>query len=87
MNKISATLLSLCLIGSASLAFATEPMDKNGAMEKDAMSQGAAMKKEPMKKEGAMMKSKPKKMHKKDDKMAPGDKMERGDSMPMEPKK
>ncbi|MHB1291189.1 MAG: hypothetical protein ACYCY5_03250 [Sulfuricella sp.] len=65
MNKISSVLLSLCLLSTASLTFAMEPMDKHGAMEKDAMSKDA-MKMEPMKKEGAMMKAQPKKMKKTD---------------------
>ncbi|MBZ0105408.1 MAG: hypothetical protein K8H84_07225 [Sulfuricella denitrificans] len=86
MNKISTTLLSLCLMCGASLAFAMEPMDKHDAMEKGAMTQDA-MKKEPMTKEGAMMKAKPKKMEKQADKMEKGDKMEHGGSMAMEPKK
>ena len=56
MNKFSSALIALCLMGTASLTFAMEPMDKSGAMEKDAMSKDA-MKMEPMKKEGAMMKA------------------------------
>ena len=81
MNKITSTLLSLCLMCTASLAFAMEPMDKGEAMEKGAMSKDA-MKKEPVAKEGAMMmKAQPKKMKKQDDKM------EKGGSMAMEPKK
>jgi len=86
MNKISSALLSLCLLSTASLTFAMEPMDKSGAMEKSAMSKDA-MKMEPMKKEGAMMKAQPKKMQKHNDKMEQGGKMEHGDSMAMEPKK
>jgi len=81
MNKISSALLALCLMCTGSLAFAMEPMDKGGAMEKDTMSKDA-MKKEPMKKDGAMMmKAQPKKMKKQDDKM------EQGEKMPLEPKK
>ncbi len=87
MNKISSTLLSLCLMCSASLAFAMEPMDKHDAMEKGAMSKDA-MKKEPMTKDGAMMmKAQPKKTEKQNDKMEKGDKMEHGGSMTMEPRK
>lgn len=84
MNKFSSLLLALSLLGTASLTFAMEPMDKSGAMEKD------AMKMEPMKKEGAMLKAEPKKMKKqadKMDKMEPGGKMEHGGSMAMEPRK
>lgn len=80
MNKISSALLALCLMSTANLTFAMEPMDKGGAMEKDAMSKDA-MKKEPMAKKGAMMKAEPKKMKKQTDKM------EQGGSMAMEPKK
>jgi hypothetical protein len=77
MNKISSVLLPLCLMCVASLAFAAEPMmDKNGAMEKGAMS------KDDMNKEGAMMmKAQPKKMKK------TNDKMEQDGKMTMEPKK
>jgi len=81
MNKISSALLSLCLMCTASLAFAMEAMDKAATMEKGAISKDAMMKKEPMSKEGAMMKAQPKKMEK------PHDKMEPGGSMSMEPKK
>ena len=80
MNKISSLILSLCLMCAASLAFAMEPMDKGGAMEKDSVSKDA-MKKDTMKKDGAMMKAAPKKMDKKDDKMEPAG------GMAMEPKK
>lgn len=81
MNKISSVLLALCLICTGSLALAMEPMDKGGAMEKNAVSKDA-MKKEPMKNGGAMMmKAQPKKMEKQ------GDKMEQGGSMAMEPRK
>lgn len=76
MNKISSALLALSLISTASFSFAMEPMEKQGAMEKD------AMKMEPMKKEGAMMmKAEPRKMKKQNDKM------EQGGKMAMEPKK
>ena len=81
MNKISSVLLALSLMSTASLTFAMEPMEKHGAMEKD------AMKKEPMAKEGAMMKAEPKKMKKQNDKMEQGGKTEQGGSMAMEPKK
>ena len=91
MNKLSSALLSICLMCTASLAFAMEPMDNSGNMEKGAMEKGTmgkdAMKNEHMNKEGAMMKAKPKKMHKQKDKMEQGGKMEHGGSMPMEPKK
>lgn len=80
MNKFSSVLLALSLLSTASLTFAMEPMEKHGAMEKDAMSKDA-MKMEPMKKEGAMMKAEPKKMKKQNGKM------EQGGSMAMEPKK
>mgnify|MGYP003407253447 CR=1 FL=1 len=81
MNKISTTLLSLCLMCTASLSFAMEPMDKHEAMEKGAMAKDT-MKKEPAASEGAMMmKAKPKKMEKQNDKM------EKDGSMAMEPKK
>ena len=80
MNKFSSVLFSLGLMCTASLAFAMEPMDKGGAMEKGAMSKDA-MKKEPMSKDGAMMKAQPKKMEKQNGKM------EQGGSMSMEPKK
>jgi pentapeptide MXKDX repeat protein len=63
MNKISSALLALCLMSTASLTFAMEPMEKGSAMEKGAMSKDD-MKKEPMAKEGAMMKAEPKKMKK-----------------------
>jgi hypothetical protein len=85
MNNFSSTLIALCLMGSASLTLAMEPMDKSGAMEKDAMSKDA-MKMEPMKKEGAMMKEQPKKIKKQNDKMEQGGKMEPR-SMTMKPKK
>jgi hypothetical protein len=75
MNKFSSVLLALSLLSTASLTFAMEPMEKHGAMEKD------AMKMEPMKKEGAMMKEQPKKMKKQNGKM------EQGGSMAMEPRK
>ena len=87
MNNFSSTLLALCLMSTASLTFAMEPMEKHGAMEKDAISKDA-MKKTPMTKEGAMMKADPKKMKKpQNDKMEQGDKMEHGGSMAMDPKK
>lgn len=87
MNKISSALLSLCLMSTAGLSFAMEPMDKNAAMEKGAMAKDA-MKKEAMAQEGAMMmKAKPKKMEKQNDKMEKDGKMEHGGSMAMEPKK
>jgi len=76
MNKFSSALLALSLLGTASLTFAMEPMDKSGAM-----------KMEPMKKESAMMKAEPKKMKKQNDKMEQDGKMEQGGSMAMEPKK
>ena len=81
MNKFSSALLALCLTSTASLSFAMEPMEKHGAMDKD------AMKKEPMDKEGAMMKAAPKKMKRQNDKMEQGGKIEQGGSMAMEPKK
>jgi pentapeptide MXKDX repeat protein len=80
MNKFSSVLLALSLMSTASLTYAMDPMEKHGAMEKDAMTKDA-MKKEPMAKEGAMMKAEPKKMKKQNDKM------EHGGSMTMEPKK
>lgn len=87
MNKISTTLLSLCLMCTASLSFAMEPMDKHEAMEKGAMTKDA-MKKEATASEGAMMmKAKPKKSEKQNDKMEKDGKMEHGGSMTMEPKK
>lgn len=87
MNKISTALMSLCLLGSASLSFAMEPMDKNSAMEKGAMAKDT-MKKEPMANEGAMMmKAKPNKTEQQKDKMDKDAKMEHGGSMAMEPKK
>lgn len=81
MNRISSVLLALSLLSTASLTFAMEPMDKNGAMGKDAMSKDA------MKKEGAMMKAQPKKMKKQTDKMEQSDKIEHDVGMTMEPKK
>lgn len=84
MNKFFPALVALCLLDTASLTFAMEPMDKSGAMEKD------AMKMEPMKKEGAMTKAAPMKMKKQNDKMdqmEQGGKMEHGSSMSMDPKK
>ncbi len=86
MNKISSVLLALCLMSTASLTFSMEPMEKHGAMEKDAISKDA-MKKEPMAKEGAKMKADPKKMKKPNEKMEQGDKMEHSGSMAMDPKK
>jgi hypothetical protein len=35
MNKFSSALIALCLMGSASLTLAMEPMDKSGAMMKE----------------------------------------------------
>lgn len=81
MNKFSSALLSLCLMSTAGLTLAMEPMEKHDAMSKD------TMKMEPMKKEGAMMKAQPKKMKAPDGKMEKSDKMEYGGSMAMEPKK
>lgn len=87
MNKTASALLSLCLLVTASLSFAMEPMDKNSAMEKGAMNKDA-MKTEPTAKEGAMMmKAQPKKMEKQNDKMEKDDKMEHGGSMAKEPRK
>ncbi|HUW51342.1 MAG TPA: hypothetical protein VMV75_10060 [Sulfuricella sp.] len=86
MNKLSSALLSISLMCAAGLALATEPMDKNGAMENSAMAKDA-MGKDAMKKEGKMMKAAPKKMKKQNDKMEQGGKMEHGGSMSMEPKK
>lgn len=86
MTNFSSTLLALCLMSTASLSFAMEPMEKHGDMEKDAISKDA-MKKNPMAKEGAMMKADPKKMKPQNDKMEQGDKMEHSGSMAMDPKK
>lgn len=86
MNRISSVLLALSLLSTASLTFAMEPMDKNGAMGKDTMSKDA-MKKEPMKKEGAMMKAQPKKMKKQTGKTEQSDIIKNDDGMSMEPKK
>lgn len=73
MNKISSVLLPLCLTCIASLAFAAEPIDRNSAMERGAMS------KDDMNKEGAMMmKAQPKKMKKTNDKMEQDGKMTMG---------
>jgi hypothetical protein len=80
MNKFSSALLAICLLSSASLSFAMEPMEQHGAMEKEAMSKDA-MKMEPMKKGGAMTKAQPKKMEKQNTKM------EQGGKMAMEPMK
>jgi hypothetical protein len=91
MNKISSALLALSLMISASLTFAMEPMDMNGAMEKGAMSKDGIkhedMTKESMNKEGAMMKAQPKKMKKQSGTMEQGGKMEHSGSMAMKPKK
>ena len=68
MNKITAVLLSLCLMCSASLAIAADAMDRPDAMDKGAMSKDA-MKKDAMKKEGMAKEGMAKDAMKKDDGM------------------